>query len=611
MKPNAVKPGQLALITALFLVASPALGEVYSSSVVGTDFDFIVETDPNTFKTLEFKGQALAEMPSKVGDAPLRQQAFVFVSTYSDGTSIKLFMDVGFKTKALARKEALRYTPRLGKLPTSLRSGVDRLVVHKGHEDTTAFSDRGLIVIYSANATKRISTHDLEETIFHEAVHAAWDGPHAKSPAWLKAQKSDPDFVTRYAKKNPRGEDLAESALFAYTLIHHPERIPKAEAAKIRAAIPARIAFVKTLLPPGKPLIYPVPKDYKRLAAEKRRAKEEPSSKERKVDKGSNKARRGDKACKLDPKHLKTAVGISDILSNALMLGLEQDEAAVQAFLKAETGKSASAKDLFKAAAKTFGLKQAAIKGMVEKYLHCNCSHREANEAAPQSKPAEAAPVTSRPLPPAPKESLNGYVLAQMASYPMDGSYAYHWPKSGTWEGTTQTLVYQGRTLCTGDPKKRSYCCGLTFEVYLCALLKAAGGEIEGLNAAELHELRLRFFGDSKVKRERRRLAAYGLESLGLGTQLKSLDDARPGDFVQFWRHSGSGHSAIFVNWIRNRSGKITGFVYWSSQSSTRGIGYNRESIGPKAVKRDEIYIGRADWPLRPARRASRVFKRR
>ena len=229
--------------------------------------------------------------------------------------------------------------------------------------------------------------------------------------------------------------------------------------------------------------------------------------------------------------------------------------------------------------------------------------------ASPEDAPAssEAAPVTSRALPPAPQGSLNGYVLAQMASYPMDGSYRYHWPKKGSWEGTTQTLTYGGRQLCQGDPLKRSYCCGLTFELYLTSLLRAAGGEVEGLSAAELHELRLRFFGDSKVG-ERRRLAAFGLESLGLGKQLEDLEDARPGDFVQFWRHSKSGHSAIFVNWTRNRAGKITGLVYWSSQSSTQGIGYNRELIGPEGIKRDEIYIGRADWPLKPKRRAKSLF---
>ena len=44
---------------------------------------------------------------------------------------------------------------------------------------------------------------------------------------WLAAQETDGRFVTRYAERKPKGEDLAESALFAYTILHHPDRIPR------------------------------------------------------------------------------------------------------------------------------------------------------------------------------------------------------------------------------------------------------------------------------------------------------------------------------------------------------------------------------------------------
>ncbi|MDZ4404116.1 hypothetical protein, partial [Prosthecobacter sp.] len=81
---------------------------------------------------------------------------------------------------------------------------------------------------------------------------------HAKSAAWQDAQKKDGGYVTAYAQKNPQGEDLAESALFAYTLLHHPDRIPPEEAAKIARLIPHRIAFVEKLLPKDKPLHFAV-----------------------------------------------------------------------------------------------------------------------------------------------------------------------------------------------------------------------------------------------------------------------------------------------------------------------------------------------------------------
>jgi hypothetical protein len=259
----AVSFGVFALLPLVVLPAltSAAAGEetLYRSSVVGTDFDFITESDPDTFVRLEDKGQGRAEMPDKSDrTAPLVQTAFLFVAHFSDGTRVNLAIDADFKTQDSARAEALRCTPRLGKLPTALRRGVKRVVVHKGGENVTAFSDAGLIILYSDNMTRRIGTHDLEETVFHESVHAAWDKAHARSAPWKDAQKKDGVFITDYARKNPEGEDLAESALFAYALIHHPDRIPSEEAAKITRAIPNRIALVEKLLPKGKPLHFPV-----------------------------------------------------------------------------------------------------------------------------------------------------------------------------------------------------------------------------------------------------------------------------------------------------------------------------------------------------------------
>lgn len=236
-----------------------AQAPLYRSSVVGTDFDFITEADPDTFVRLEDKGQGQAEMPDKSDrSAPLMQDAFLFVAHFNDGTSVRLAIDADFKTLEGARAEALRYTPRLGRLPTALRRGVKRVVVHHGGENVTAFSDAGLMVLYADNATKRIGTHDLEETIFHESVHAAWDKAHARSAEWQDAQKQDGGYITDYARKNPQGEDLAESALFAYTLLHHPDRLPKEEAERIARAIPHRIAFVEKLLPKGEPLHFTI-----------------------------------------------------------------------------------------------------------------------------------------------------------------------------------------------------------------------------------------------------------------------------------------------------------------------------------------------------------------
>ncbi|MFG0319279.1 MAG: hypothetical protein ACF8XB_18555 [Planctomycetota bacterium JB042] len=357
------------LLAGALLVSGPASADEYSSSVVGTEFDFIVDHDPTTFLCLEYQGVGPREMPDKTGESALIQTAFVYLAHFEDGTRVDVAVDGDFETEAAARAEAERYGPRLGKLPTALRSGVERLVVHRGEEGATAFSDVGLIVVYSDNATKRISTHDLEETLFHESVHAAWDAEHADSKAWRRAQKKDRGFVTRYARENPDGEDLAESALFAYTLTHHPDRIPPADAQAIRRAIPARIAFVERLLPRKEPIFHEVGPRYVCDGSARtfsvRGVAPDPEVTTVELDAAATE-------CTVN---VESTGGMADILSNALLRGLDREEAEVKAFLKRARGESANGAELLAAAAREFGVERAVLEAEVERFLHCNCDH--------------------------------------------------------------------------------------------------------------------------------------------------------------------------------------------------------------------------------------------
>ena len=231
----------------------------YVNSIASTDFDIIREEDPSCFEKLTFRGRQTVEMPDKTSSAgELFQEAFVFVADFTDRTAIELAIDAEFQTADAAKIEAERYTTRLGRLPTILRAGVRRLVVHKGGQQTTAFSDVGLIVMYSENASKRIESNDLEETLFHESTHAAWDKKYAESIDWKRAQTADSGFATLYAKSKPDLEDLAESALLAYAVIHHPDRLPDEELRYLKQQIPNRILFVESLIPAGKPVIKPI-----------------------------------------------------------------------------------------------------------------------------------------------------------------------------------------------------------------------------------------------------------------------------------------------------------------------------------------------------------------
>ncbi|MCA9319159.1 MAG: hypothetical protein KDB53_00420 [Planctomycetes bacterium] len=177
---------------------------------------------------------------------------------------------------------------------------------------------------------------------------------------------------------------------------------------------------------------------------------------------------------------------------------------------------------------------------------------------------------------------FNRQVMKIVESYPTDGTHAYHWPKSGTWRGCTRDLNYGGELLFEGDAEKRAYCCGLTFEVFFRAWEAWCRDEkvpfkIAGRDAAGVRKLQQQWFGSSDDKSCLRTAIVDG----GLGFELAEKDwkKAKPGDFVQLWRNSGSGHSVVFIDWVE-KNGRIQGLEYWSVQKSTRGIGRRKEMFG-------------------------------
>ena len=192
-------------------------------------------------------------------------------------------------------------------------------------------------------------------------------------------------------------------------------------------------------------------------------------------------------------------------------------------------------------------------------------------------------------------------VLELARRYPADGTHAYHWPKTGSWKGCTKDLEYGGVVFATGDPKRRAYCCGLTFELFVDAwrLWCARNGRpwrITDFDVDRVKRLQREWFGSADDKS----CVHTAIVGNGLGVRIGSLDDALPGDFVQLWRANGSGHSVVFLAWEREGDtgrGAITGIRYWSTQPATKGIGEHIEWFdergGKARVLREPLWICR------------------
>ena len=198
-------------------------------------------------------------------------------------------------------------------------------------------------------------------------------------------------------------------------------------------------------------------------------------------------------------------------------------------------------------------------------------------------------------------KSQNQTVVSAAYTYPDGGGYGK--PVNGKWQGTgvSHDVVVNGNKILDGS-NSGTYCSGFTFSVVTLAAEK--GSLLKGKTARQIRRFQREWFGATKAAGEKQCVTA--LENLKVGKEVP-FAQAQRGDFVQFWR-TRSGHSAVFLEWVRDSKGKIIGLKYRSSQGSTDGIADNIEyfhDVKGKGgyVDRKRTYFGRLGPPRPPDRR--------
>ncbi len=190
-----------------------------------------------------------------------------------------------------------------------------------------------------------------------------------------------------------------------------------------------------------------------------------------------------------------------------------------------------------------------------------------------------------------PKSSWNSAYDTTLNSYVLDVIETYknrHYPyllnnDYANYNGVTVDLIYQGRVLLKAHPsgEKYSHCSGITFEVFFKAMQKRnrklglAPDDFNGMTYDELFDFVMYWYVADGNKAAQNVVKA--VEKYGLGQRVTRWEDARPGDFIDFSRENNTGHTVIFMNWLRDNTGRIIGLKYWSSQESTGGISYKEE----------------------------------
>lgn len=176
----------------------------------------------------------------------------------------------------------------------------------------------------------------------------------------------------------------------------------------------------------------------------------------------------------------------------------------------------------------------------------------------------------AQPRLPEPNKSIVNILL----SYPRNGQHTYWWPKGGSYDGSTTDVIVAGKTVMKGESQGRTFCCGLTLEVYYNY---AAGNPQLANKLAGIDKQFKRNWFCLKINSPG---PLDALSQAGIGAEVTDWEQALPGDFVQLWRNDKSGHSVIFINWLRDATGQRVGLQYWSTQTGTNGIGFSSEAFG-------------------------------
>lgn len=220
---------------------------LFINSIASTNIDFIKSTDPDTFISISFLGRFQREMPGTNTNVLVDPNSFVFEALFTDNKKISIWCHSSFQTIERATDYANKLTDKLGKLPVFMRDELSHVVVHYGSGGAFA-EDRGkFFVIFSERIDKRISENDLEETVFHETCHITFDVKYAKSQEWKEIQKTDGVFITEYAESRQDVEDIAETAIFVYTMKNYPERLSEDVKDWVKTNVPNRYKFIEKL----------------------------------------------------------------------------------------------------------------------------------------------------------------------------------------------------------------------------------------------------------------------------------------------------------------------------------------------------------------------------
>lgn len=235
----------LVLLFFLVCASNPVVAQpLYPNSIASNNLDFIKPDDPGACWDIAETGSGRTEMYDRNRDTLFVDDALHFDVNF-DSQTIRINVHPGVKAPP---KRATEAAESLSRLPNQMRQALNYVNILDGDGGAWAEDKGRFITLHDGLMALRLSEHDLDETVFHEAAHVALDPVLSNDADWKSNQAADNGFITQYAAKKPNKEDIAESALFAWTLLNHSGRLPAAVEKAVRKTMPNRLEYLGNML---------------------------------------------------------------------------------------------------------------------------------------------------------------------------------------------------------------------------------------------------------------------------------------------------------------------------------------------------------------------------
>ena len=168
-------------------------------------------------------------------------KAYIFRAVMKENEDIIVRVNAEYKNKDDARIQALKYSTMIGQLPNFLRSNIKTVTIHKGNKDWGGGNND--ILIHTGHKIDNCG----EEIMLHEGGHVSLDwqfGGLVDSKLWKKAAKADGIYISKYAKRFSKREDVAETISWWIGVRCFPKRINPSNYQKILETIPHRLEYL-------------------------------------------------------------------------------------------------------------------------------------------------------------------------------------------------------------------------------------------------------------------------------------------------------------------------------------------------------------------------------